>query len=126
MLAWYHVDYISLVSPYMTRAFKSKGVPSMETKARSWAKSIVWRVIGIFLLGGIAYAVTGRWEEVSMITLVFHSLRLVLYYFHERLWLRIEWGRLDHPLSRLRVSEKLGSDSHRVIEGKLGELGYVD
>ncbi len=98
----------------------------METKARSWAKSIVWRVIGIFLLGGIAYAVTGRWEEVTMITLVFHSLRLVLYYFHERLWLRIEWGRLEHPLSRLPVNGKLTPDGHRIIEGKLRELGYVD
>jgi len=68
----------------------------MDTRTRSWVKSIVWRLIGIFLLGAIAYLVIGRWEEVSIVTLAFHSLRLILYYFHERLWERISWGRLNH------------------------------
>ena len=98
----------------------------MDTRARSWAKSVLWRIVGIFLLGGIAYAVTGRWEEVTIITFLFHSLRLVLYYYHERLWLRISWGRLSHPPADLSVNGKLTPESRRIVAEKLRELGYVD
>ena len=66
---------------------------SGDSHARSWAKSIVWRVIGIFILGGLAWLFTGSWEQTTLITVTFHSIRLVLYYFHERFWERIEWGR---------------------------------
>ncbi len=66
-----------------------------DSKTRSWAKSIVWRVIGIALLGGLAWLFTGSWEQTTWITVTFHSLRLVLYYYHERVWERVEWGRLS-------------------------------
>jgi len=68
----------------------------MDTKKRSWAKSIIWRVIGIVLLGVIAYLITGDWKEMTSITVVFHSIRVVMYYYHERLWERISWGRSKH------------------------------
>lgn len=64
-----------------------------ETHLRAWAKSIVWRVIGIAILGGIAYAWTNNWEQTTWITVIFHAIRTVLYYFHERIWERIDWGR---------------------------------
>ena len=65
-----------------------------ETKKRSWLKSIVWRIIGIFVLGGITWLVTHDWEQTSVITVTFHTIRLVLYYFHERVWDNMEWGRI--------------------------------
>ena len=65
----------------------------METKLRSWVKSIVWRSIGIVILGSLAYTVTGNWEKTGLITIIFHAIRTVLYYFHERVWLRIRWGK---------------------------------
>jgi uncharacterized membrane protein len=33
-------------------------------------------------------------EQTSWITITFHSIRLVLYYFHERGWENVEWGRI--------------------------------
>ncbi len=65
-----------------------------ETRRRSWLKSIVWRLIGIFILGGITWVVTHNWEQTSLITIIFHAIRLVLYYFHERCWENVEWGRI--------------------------------
>jgi len=65
----------------------------MESKIRSWVKSIVWRLIGVFILGGIAWLFTHSWQQTTLITLIFHGVRTVLYYFHERIWLRINWGR---------------------------------
>jgi uncharacterized membrane protein len=98
----------------------------MDTKARSWVKSIVWRIIGIVLLGGIAYAITGSWKEMTIITVLFHAIRVVLYYCHERIWERVSWGRLRHPLSELPVKEKPTPEDFEIIAEKLKELGYMD
>ncbi len=67
-----------------------------EQKRRSWLKSLVWRVIGIFVLGGISWAITRNWEQTSVITITFHTIRLVLYYVHERYWDNVEWGRIKY------------------------------
>ena len=61
----------------------------MDTKKRSWAKSITWRVIGIILLGLISYLITGNWKEMTTITVLFHGIRMIMYYYHERLWERV-------------------------------------
>lgn len=65
-----------------------------DTRKRSWIKSLIWRAIGVVILGGITWLITHSWEQTSVITIVFHSIRLALYYFHERAWDNIEWGRL--------------------------------
>jgi len=65
----------------------------METHWRSIAKAVIWRILGIFILGGLSWAFTKSWEDTSVITISFNSIRLVLYYFHERAWDRVSWGR---------------------------------
>jgi uncharacterized membrane protein len=32
-------------------------------------------------------------EQTTLITIAFHTIRLVLYYYHERVWERVRWGR---------------------------------
>jgi len=98
----------------------------MDTRKRSWVKSIVWRVIGIVLLGAIAYLVTGEWEQMAIITVLFHGIRLVMYYFHERAWEHVSWGKVEHPLSVLPVKMKLKPGDYDLIAAKLRELGYMD
>jgi len=98
----------------------------METHKRSMVKSITWRIIGVFLLGGIAWSVTHSWKEMGIITILFHSIRMVLYYFHERIWLRVEWGRIRHPLEVLEVNGKLSADDLNEIRAKLRSMGYID
>jgi uncharacterized membrane protein len=66
-----------------------------DTRKRSLAKTIVWRLIGILILGGIAWAFTHSWTETTYITIAFHIIRTILYYYHERMWDRIEWGRYE-------------------------------
>ena len=65
----------------------------VESHARSWLKSIVWRIMGVFILGLLAWMVTKDWGTTTLITITFHLIRLVLYYFHERAWERVRWGR---------------------------------
>ena len=65
----------------------------VETRWRAWAKSITWRVMGIIILGGLAWLFTRDWRETGLVTITFNAIRLILYYFHERAWERISWGR---------------------------------
>ncbi|RJQ39167.1 MAG: DUF2061 domain-containing protein [Dehalococcoidia bacterium] len=65
-----------------------------EMKRRSWLKSLTWRIIGIAILGAISWIITRDWEQTSIITVSFHAVRLVLYYYHERWWDKCEWGRI--------------------------------
>jgi len=98
----------------------------MDTRIRSIVKSIVWRVIGVVLLGAIVYLITGDWKEMTIITALFHGIRIVLYYFHERVWERISWGRIKHPLAELPVEGKLDPRDMEIIERKLRDLGYIE
>lgn len=65
----------------------------MDSKERSWVKSFTWRIMGIFILSVLTYAVTGSWQQATLITIIFHALRVVLYWVHERVWEHIDWGR---------------------------------
>lgn len=65
-----------------------------ETRRRSWAKAIVWRIIAFFVLGIITWLVTHNWGKTSLITITYQAIQVVLYYFHERCWDNVEWGRI--------------------------------
>lgn len=98
----------------------------MDTKRRSWVKSITWRIAGIFLLGAITWLVTKSWKDMTIITVLFHGIRLVLYYVHERLWEKVQWGRIQHPLACLPVRGTLTPEDLDQVRQKLRELGYVE
>ena len=65
----------------------------MVSKRRSLLKSITWRVVAVlvtFLVGAI---MTGNIEFALSLSLVSNLVNFILYYLHERVWLRIKWGR---------------------------------
>ena len=97
----------------------------MDTKKRSWAKSVTWRIVGVVILGAITYLVTWDWGKTTGITVIFHTVRLVLYYVHERLWERFTWGKVRHPLSHLPMREDLTAGDVREIARLLEEKEYV-
>ena len=65
----------------------------IESNGRSWLKSLTWRMLGIVILVAIAYPVTGSWGQTGLVAGIFHTIRFLLYFAHERIWLRIDWGR---------------------------------
>ncbi len=99
---------------------------ALESNIRAWVKSFVWRLLGIIILGTISWAITDSWKEMSLITLIFHSIRVILYYIHERVWERISWGRVKHPLSILSVRDELKPEDLKLIQSQLKKLGYLD
>jgi len=71
-----------------------------ETKTRSWAKSLLWRIAGFVILGSITYLWTGNWTESLGISSIFNIIRFVLYYFYERAWLKVRWGIIPEPFRK--------------------------
>lgn len=97
----------------------------VDTKRRSVVKSLTWRVVGIVILGAVTYAFTGNAAASAGVTLIFNAIRLVLYYWHERIWERVEWGRIRHPLSHYQVRADLSKDDHEVIERFLKDRQFM-
>lgn len=58
-------------------------------------KSIIWRIIGIFVLWVVSYIFTGSIPVSTWITVVHHTSFIIIYYLHERMWLKIKWKTTD-------------------------------
>jgi len=96
-----------------------------EFHTRSIVKAISWRALASIATIAIVYAFTRRAALSLGVGGVEVALKVFLYYFHERLWQLIVWGRPPHPLSGLDVTRKLDADHLEEIRKKLGELGYL-
>jgi len=85
-----------------------------ELKRRTLVKSLLWRVIGIVWTWVGAYCIimivppTSRNAPIiaTLIVIYHHSTRTIMYYFYERIWAAISWGKYDfregsyRPMSR--------------------------
>ena len=65
----------------------------IETRKRSLVKSIIWRIICIAVSIITAYFLTRKVDLSVAIGTTYNAITMVLYYFHERLWNRLEWGK---------------------------------
>jgi uncharacterized membrane protein len=65
----------------------------MASKRRSLAKSITWRLIAIFVTFAVGFVMTNSWEFAASLSLVSNLINFILYYIHERFWLKVDWGK---------------------------------
>ena len=65
----------------------------MDSNRRSIAKTVSWRVAGSLSTFSISYLVTGSFGVAGSIAVVQMVVNTLLYYFHERIWGNIKWGR---------------------------------
>ncbi|TIN27253.1 MAG: DUF2061 domain-containing protein [Mesorhizobium sp.] len=65
----------------------------MDTHSRSFAKALSWRVTGTIDTMIISLVVTGSIKLAAAIGLTEVVTKSLLYYFHERAWLKIPYGR---------------------------------
>ena len=64
-----------------------------ERPIRSVAKAISWRVIGTLDTLLISYMLTGEVAIAASIASIDFVTKMFLYFFHERLWNKINWGK---------------------------------
>jgi len=65
----------------------------MDTHSRSFAKALSWRVTGTIDTLIISLVVTGSVKLAAAIGVTEVFTKSLLYYCHERAWLRIPYGR---------------------------------
>ncbi|WP_142785275.1 DUF2061 domain-containing protein [Changchengzhania lutea] len=66
---------------------------SEEKIKRSLAKTISWRVIGTLDTLLLSWLITGEATLAFTIASVEFASKMVLYFFHERAWNNIKWGK---------------------------------
>ncbi|WP_242202707.1 DUF2061 domain-containing protein [Aestuariivivens insulae] len=66
---------------------------SSEKVKRSLAKTISWRVIGTLDTLALSWIIIGEVETAAAIASVEFVSKMILYFFHERAWSNIKWGK---------------------------------
>lgn len=74
-----------LFDQYLKKAFNRKHRAG-DSKFKSAAKAISWRVLGTFDTIIISYLITGKLKMAFSIGSIEVFSKIVLYYIHERVW----------------------------------------
>ena len=82
----------------------------LETKKRSFTKSVTWRILAVVILAVVAYAITKDPFKTTVITVITHAIKFMAYYVHERCWGLVTWGY---------------EPKANVVQ-QLRDLGYID
>jgi uncharacterized membrane protein len=64
-----------------------------EKPLRSVLKALSWRVVGTLDTLLVSYFLIGEIALATSIASVDFITKLVLYFFHERIWNKINWGK---------------------------------
>jgi uncharacterized membrane protein len=64
-----------------------------ETPSRSVVKSVSWRILGTLDTFLISWFVTGETSIAFSIGSIELITKMLLYFFHERIWNSIKWGK---------------------------------
>jgi uncharacterized membrane protein len=68
-----------------------------ETRRRSVVKALSWRTIAGFITAGVALVMTGELKFAAQIGVIDTLVKVAVYFFHERAWNKINYGRIVAP-----------------------------
>ena len=64
----------------------------IEQKRRSIEKALSWRFLATFVTGTLVWLLTGKAAFAIQVGILDTSIKLLVYYFHERTWTKISFG----------------------------------
>ena len=97
---------MELASPRETAEKPARHEPKSELARRSIVKTVSWRTIAsldTLLLSFLVVSLVaprdtaGAAKAAGILAAIEVPNKLILYYFHERIWARITWGRRKEP-----------------------------
>ena len=65
-----------------------------ESRLRSLVKSLTYRILSITGTGIVSWVITKDIKETISITITIQVFLIILYYSYERMWNKINWGRI--------------------------------
>ena len=81
------------IQSLLQRFVKSWALNNSETALRSFAKAYSYRVCGTITTMIISFLFTGEWIISLGIGATEMMVKPFIYWCHERIWSRINWGR---------------------------------
>jgi uncharacterized membrane protein len=75
------------------RRYRVGSFSGAETHARSILKAVSWRTLGTLDTFAISWYLTGKLELAGLIAGLEFVTKIGWYYFHERVWAAVAWGR---------------------------------
>jgi len=69
----------------------------MDTHLRSVAKAVSWRIGGTAVTFAVTWLVSGKMDLAAKVGLLDTLVKIGAFYFHERIWHRIGFGKLKRP-----------------------------
>ncbi len=69
----------------------------MERHSRTIAKTLTWRVIATLTTIVVVYFFDNDMKSSIVIGITANSIKLFMYYIHERLWNRTSFGMVKPP-----------------------------
>ena len=64
-----------------------------ESKTRSLLKATIWRLVAVCIAFLIAYLIFEKPAASLLAAVTINGINFVLYYIHERIWDKIDFGR---------------------------------
>ena len=98
----------------------------IDSHKRSVAKAISWRAAATLTTMGIVLLLTRKLVLMFEVGLLDIIAKLIFYYLHERVWGKIRWGKVQHPLEALAVKKKLAPEDMEKVRDQLKGMGYID
>jgi uncharacterized membrane protein len=62
-------------------------------KSRSLVKSLTWRVVALITTFVTLYALSKDINMATLATIITNGVNFVAYYYHERIWNAVKWGK---------------------------------
>ena len=69
----------------------------MEHPKRSIVKALTWRIIAFVVTIIAVYIYSKDLKQSLVIGISANTVKIFLYYIHERIWNRVKFGRLKAP-----------------------------
>lgn len=83
-----------IIDTVLNSKFRHKTKTKAEEKVkRSLVKTISWRIIGTLDTVLISWLITGTLTIAFTIGAIELVTKMILYFFHERIWNTIKWGK---------------------------------
>ena len=74
-----------------------------EKPYRSVVKTISWRTVGTLDTMIVSYFITGSLVMAASIGSIEVITKMILYYFHERIWNKLSFGRVEPPANDYQI-----------------------